>query len=134
MVGIHRSVTWSPGQSRVHKELAIMVSKRKFWNPKKWFRKKQKTSDDHVVHSHQEQRETEGPRSRSTEELSTDEEPVRSHDVRNSTSMHPGLSVSHDSVFHPLNSGSSDLELDGAQSSSSLSMSQPLGDPKLQVN
>ncbi|XP_050307761.1 uncharacterized protein LOC126744412 isoform X3 [Anthonomus grandis grandis] len=113
--------------------LVKVVSKRKFWNPKKWFRKKQKTSDDHVVHSHQEQRETEGPRSRSTEELSTDEEPVRSHDVRNSTSMHPGLSVSHDSVFHPLNSGSSDLELDGAQSSSSLSMSQPLGDPKLQT-
>lgn len=53
--------------------------------------------------------------------------------MRNSTSMHPGLSVSHDSVFHPLNSGSSDLELDGAQSSSSLSISQPLGDAKLQV-
>ncbi|KAF7264277.1 hypothetical protein GWI33_000402, partial [Rhynchophorus ferrugineus] len=112
------------------------VSKRKFWNPKKWFRKKQKTSDEHMTHgshiphSQQEHRDVEGARSRSTDELSTDEEPSRSNEVRNSSSMHPGLSVSHDSVFHPLNS--SDLELDGAQSSSSLSISQPLGDSKLQ--
>ncbi|XP_030767045.1 uncharacterized protein LOC115890830 isoform X2 [Sitophilus oryzae] len=110
------------------------VSKRKFWNPKKWFRKKQKTSDDNVTQvQHQEHKDVDGGRSRSTGELSTDEEPSRSHDVRNSSSMHPGLSVSHDSVFHPLNSGSSDLELDGAQSSSSLSISQPLGDIKLQT-
>ncbi|XP_066154495.1 muscle M-line assembly protein unc-89-like isoform X2 [Euwallacea fornicatus] len=115
------------------------VSKRKFWNPKKWFRKKQKTGEDIVVHSHShhhpEQRDVDGNRSRSTGELSTDEEiPPRSHhEVRNSASMHPGLSVSHDSVFHPLNSGSSDLELEGAQSSSSLSVSQPLGDAKLQT-
>ncbi|XP_066154497.1 muscle M-line assembly protein unc-89-like isoform X4 [Euwallacea fornicatus] len=116
-----------------------VVSKRKFWNPKKWFRKKQKTGEDIVVHSHShhhpEQRDVDGNRSRSTGELSTDEEiPPRSHhEVRNSASMHPGLSVSHDSVFHPLNSGSSDLELEGAQSSSSLSVSQPLGDAKLQT-
>ncbi|XP_076252506.1 uncharacterized protein LOC143191377 isoform X15 [Rhynchophorus ferrugineus] len=115
-----------------------VVSKRKFWNPKKWFRKKQKTSDEHMTHgshiphSQQEHRDVEGARSRSTDELSTDEEPSRSsNEVRNSSSMHPGLSVSHDSVFHPLNS--SDLELDGAQSSSSLSISQPLGDSKLQT-
>ncbi|XP_060530246.1 uncharacterized protein LOC132704331 isoform X3 [Cylas formicarius] len=108
----------------------LVVSKRKFWNPKKWFRKKQKANDDIVVQDH---RDIDGIRSRSTSELSVDEEPIRSHDVRNSSSMHPGLSVSHDSVFHPLNSGSSDLELDGAQSSSSLSISQPLSDAKLQT-
>ncbi|CAG9762967.1 unnamed protein product [Ceutorhynchus assimilis] len=113
-----------------------VVSKRKFWNPKKWFRKKQKTGDDaagvHHLHQHQDVvRDQDGSRSRSTGELSTDEEPTRSLEVRNSANMNPGLSVSHDSVFHPLNS--SDLELDGAQSSSSLSISQPLGDAKLQT-
>ncbi|KAJ8937617.1 hypothetical protein NQ318_003734 [Aromia moschata] len=50
---------------------------------------------------------------------------------RSSSSMHPGLSVSHDSVFHSPNSGS-DMELDAAQSSSSLSISQPLVDLRLQ--
>lgn len=35
--------------------------------------------------------------------------------------MHPGLSVSHDSIFHSPNSGS-ELELEEAQSSSSLSI------------
>lgn len=54
----------------------LVVSKRKFWNPKKWFRKKQKTGEgETVVHPHhQEQRDVEGNRSRSTGELSTDEE------------------------------------------------------------
>lgn len=47
--------------------------------------------------------------------------------------MHPGLSVSHDSVFHSPNSGS-DMELDAAESSSSLSISQPHVDQKLQVS
>lgn len=46
--------------------------------------------------------------------------------------MHPGLSVSHDSVFHSPNSGS-DMELDAAESSSSLSISQPYVDQRLQV-
>lgn len=47
--------------------------------------------------------------------------------------MHPGLSVSHDSVFHSPNSGS-DMELDAAESSSSLSISQPYVDQRLQVS
>lgn len=53
-----------------------VVSKRKFWNPKKWFRKKQKTGDEAVVHLHHpEQRDGDGNRSRSTGELSIDEDP-----------------------------------------------------------
>lgn len=52
---------------------------------------------------------------------------------RSSGSMHPGLSVSHDSVFHSPNSGS-DMELDAAESSSSLSISQPFIDQRLQVS
>lgn len=38
--------------------------------------------------------------------------------------MHPGLSVSHDSIFHSPNSGS-ELDLEEAQSSSSLSFHHP---------
>ncbi|XP_048517519.1 uncharacterized protein LOC109538146 isoform X2 [Dendroctonus ponderosae] len=133
---LQRASTWAPADQKSHRHILAIVSKRKFWNPKKWFRKKQKTGDEAVVHLHHpEQRDGDGNRSRSTGELSIDEEsPPRSHhEGRNSTNMHPGLSVSHDSVFHPLNSGSSDLDLDEAQSSSSLSISQPLGDAKLQT-
>nr|CAH7768340.1 unnamed protein product [Callosobruchus chinensis] len=49
-----------------------------------------------------------------------------------SSSMHLGLSVSHDSVFHSPNSGS-DIDLDAAQSSSSLSACQPHMDCRLQT-
>lgn len=52
---------------------------------------------------------------------------------RSGSSMHPGLSVSHDSVFHSPNSGS-DLEIDAAHSSSSLSISHPQIDVRLQVS
>lgn len=47
--------------------------------------------------------------------------------------MHPGLSVSHDSVFHSPHSGS-DMELETAQSSSSLSIIHPVPDLRLQVS
>lgn len=46
--------------------------------------------------------------------------------------MHQMLSLSHDSVFQSPHSGSSEMELDAAQSSSSLSISQPF-DQKLKV-
>lgn len=79
-------------------------------------------------------------RSRSTSELSITEEQTKRRFVlfvfnyffivslcvifRSGSSMHPGLSVSHDSVFHSPNSGS-DMDLDRAQSSSSLCITQP---------
>lgn len=51
---------------------------------------------------------------------------------RSSNPISPGLSVSHDSVFP--HSGS-ELELDTAKSTSSLSIHQPiLPDPRLQVS
>lgn len=53
--------------------------------------------------------------------------------IRNGTPMHPGLSVSHDSVFHSPNSGS-EIELEGAQSSSSLSIHHQHHADRLQVS
>lgn len=105
-----------------------VASKRKFWNPRKWFKRKNKASGDDVVVVEVTEIGKDALRSRSTSELSVTEEGRR----RSSSSMHPGLSVSHDSVFHSPNSGS-DMELDNAQSSSSLSISQPLGDLRLQT-
>uniref|UniRef100_A0A6P7FQ65 Uncharacterized protein LOC114331514 isoform X5 n=1 Tax=Diabrotica virgifera virgifera TaxID=50390 RepID=A0A6P7FQ65_DIAVI len=104
-----------------------VASKRRFWNPKKWFRRKNKNSNDEVVVVEVTEIGKDALRSRSTSELSVAEEGRR----RSSSSMHPGLSVSHDSVFHSPNSGS-DMELDAAQSSSSLSISQPHVDLRLQ--
>ncbi|XP_056630259.1 uncharacterized protein LOC130440913 isoform X7 [Diorhabda sublineata] len=103
-----------------------VTSKRKFWNPIRWFKRKHKTSDEVVVVEVTELGK-DALRSRSTSELSVTEEERR----RSSTSMHPGLSLSHDSVFHSPNSGS-DMELDAAQRSSSQSISQPPLDIRLQ--
>ncbi|XP_017770498.1 PREDICTED: uncharacterized protein LOC108558179 isoform X3 [Nicrophorus vespilloides] len=108
-------------------------SKRKFWNPRKWFKRKStKVTEEAVIENNTsivigggstEALET-TLRSRSTSELSISEEQTRRRSTGGGggTPMHPGLSVSHDSVFHSPQSGS-DLELDGAQSSSSLSIS-----------
>ncbi|KYB27985.1 hypothetical protein TcasGA2_TC032825 [Tribolium castaneum] len=103
------------------------ATKKKFWNPKKWFKRKNKPAEDASVEVIVDK---DVLRSRSTSELSITEEQTRR---RSGSSMHPGLSVSHDSVFHSPNSGS-DIELDAAQSSSSLSISQPQIDLRLQVS
>ncbi|CAG9860940.1 unnamed protein product [Phyllotreta striolata] len=103
-------------------------SKRRFWNPKRWFKRKSKHTGEDVVVVEVTEIGKDALRSRSTSELSVTDEGRR----RSSSSMHPGLSVSHDSIFHSPNSGS-DMELDNAQSSSSLSISQPLGDLRLQT-
>ncbi|KAG5873674.1 hypothetical protein JTB14_017151 [Gonioctena quinquepunctata] len=105
-----------------------VASKRRFWNPRKWFKRKNKVSED-VVAVEVTEIGKDVLRSRSTSELSIAEDEGRR---RSSSSMHPGLSVSHDSVFHSPNSGS-DMELDAAQSSSSLSISQPHVDSRLQL-
>ncbi|XP_064214987.1 titin homolog isoform X3 [Tribolium castaneum] len=102
------------------------ATKKKFWNPKKWFKRKNKPAEDASVEVIVDK---DVLRSRSTSELSITEEQTRR---RSGSSMHPGLSVSHDSVFHSPNSGS-DIELDAAQSSSSLSISQPQIDLRLQT-
>ncbi|XP_018576363.1 microtubule-associated protein futsch isoform X3 [Anoplophora glabripennis] len=104
-----------------------VASKRRFWNPKKWFKRKNKVTED-VAPVEVTEIGKDALRSRSTSELSVADDVRR----RSSSSMHPGLSVSHDSVFHSPNSGS-DMELDAAQSSSSLSISQPLVDSRLQT-
>jgi hypothetical protein len=104
------------------------ASKKKFWNPKKWFKRKNKATED--VTAPVDNVGNDVLRSRSTSELSIAEDQIRR---RSGSSMHPGLSVSHDSVFHSPNSGS-DIELGGAQSSSSLSISQPQIDLRLQVS
>ncbi|XP_074037834.1 uncharacterized protein isoform X5 [Leptinotarsa decemlineata] len=105
-----------------------VASKRRFWNPRKWFKRKNKVTEDAAPVDVTEIGK-DALRSRSTSELSVGEEEGRR---RSSSSMHPGLSVSHDSVFHSPNSGS-DMELDVAQSSSSLSISQPHVDLRLQT-
>uniref|UniRef100_A0A1Y1N0S0 DUF4592 domain-containing protein n=1 Tax=Photinus pyralis TaxID=7054 RepID=A0A1Y1N0S0_PHOPY len=100
-----------------------IASKKKFWNPRKWFKRKtSKASEDSIpTIDNSDTVTSETLRSRSTSEISeTDDAQKR----RSGTPMHPGLSVSHDSIFHSPNSGS-ELELDEAQSSSSLSIHQP---------
>ncbi|XP_074037832.1 uncharacterized protein isoform X3 [Leptinotarsa decemlineata] len=113
---------------RTRKKYSLVASKRRFWNPRKWFKRKNKVTEDAAPVDVTEIGK-DALRSRSTSELSVGEEEGRR---RSSSSMHPGLSVSHDSVFHSPNSGS-DMELDVAQSSSSLSISQPHVDLRLQT-
>ncbi|XP_063905277.1 microtubule-associated protein 1B isoform X3 [Zophobas morio] len=103
------------------------ATKRKFWNPRKWFKRKNKAAEDVIPVDIVEKDDL---RSRSTSELSITDDQIRRS--RSGSSMPPGLSVSHDSVFHSPNSGS-DIELDAAQSSSSLSISQPQIDSRLQT-
>lgn len=50
-----------------------VASKKKFWNPRKWFRRKNKSSDDEG-HHHQVLQPKETLRSRSTSELSVTDE------------------------------------------------------------
>lgn len=101
----------------------IVTSKRRFWNPKKWFKRKHKVSDDALASGlgsgdgSSMEIGNEALRSRSTSELSVTDEQSRR---RSAASIQQGLSVSHDSVFHSPHSGS-DMELEAAQSSSSLS-------------
>ncbi|CAH1955280.1 unnamed protein product [Acanthoscelides obtectus] len=103
-------------------------NKRRFWNPKKWFRRKSSKVSNEAVAAETVETGKDALRSRSTSELSVVDEGRR----RSSSSMHLGLSVSHDSVFHSPNSGS-EIELDAAQSSSSLSTCQPHMDCRLQT-
>lgn len=100
-----------------------IASKKKFWNPRKWFKRKtNKTSEDSIPTIENSDTVTsETLRSRSTSEISETDD---AHKRRSGTPLHPGLSVSHDSIFHSPNSGS-ELELDEEQSSSSLSIHQP---------
>ncbi|KAF5294886.1 hypothetical protein FQR65_LT10684 [Abscondita terminalis] len=105
------------------RKYTLVASKKKFWNPRKWFKRKtNKAQEDITVPSNEtlEVTVTETIRSRSTSEISeTDETQKR----RSGTPMHPGLSVSHDSIFHSPHS-ESELELEEAPSSSSLSIQQ----------
>ncbi|XP_022913284.1 glutamic acid-rich protein-like isoform X3 [Onthophagus taurus] len=95
----------------------LVSTKKRFWNPRKWFkRKNNKVADDVNVSNDSEVKE--GLRSRSSSELS---EPEEAPKRRSGVPMHPGLSVSHDSVFHSPHSGS-EIELEGAHSASSLSV------------
>lgn len=101
-----------------------VASKKKFWNRLRWFRRKNKQLDDALPRELPQQavyypKET-SLRSISTSELSIE----NSAKKRNSTSMHPGLSVSHDSVFHSQQSGS-ETDLEGSRSVSSLCILQP---------
>ncbi|GJQ65610.1 hypothetical protein Trydic_g7705 [Trypoxylus dichotomus] len=104
-------------ETEYENEKNVGQKKKRFWN--KWFSKrKNKIMEDTSSPTEVLELPKESQRSRSTSELSETEEPTRR---RNGTPMHPGLSVSHDSVFHSPHSGS-EVELEGAQSSSSLSI------------
>ncbi|KAK9870037.1 hypothetical protein WA026_006132 [Henosepilachna vigintioctopunctata] len=108
----------------------LVATKKKFWNRIKWFKRKNKVIEDSVlpVSDYVATTTTESLRSRSTSELSIEEPPRK----RNGSSMYPGLSVSHDSVFHSPHSGS-ETDLDVVRSSSSLFIpNQPQAE--LQVN
>ncbi|XP_065158681.1 uncharacterized protein [Atheta coriaria] len=102
-------------------------TKKKFWNPRKWFKRKSNKVVEEAPNSLTETNQT--LRSRSTSELSVAEDQTRR---RSGTPMHPGLSVSHDSVFHSPHSGS-ELELEAAQSSSSLSISHQPTQPDIRL-
>lgn len=94
-----------------------VATKKKFWNRLKWFKRKNKVIEDSVLPVSDYIPTSESLRSRSTSELSIEEPPRK----RNGSSMYPGLSVSHDSVFHSPQSGS-ETDLDVGHSSSSLSI------------
>ncbi|KAK4887753.1 hypothetical protein RN001_004024 [Aquatica leii] len=110
----------------------IIASKKKFWNPRKWFKRKtNKVAEDTVTPTIEsiEVNVNESLRSRSTSEISEADEAQKR---RSGTPMHPGLSVSHDSIFHSPHSGS-ELELEEAQSSSSLSIQHQPTQSELRV-
>ncbi|KAL3267159.1 hypothetical protein HHI36_011298, partial [Cryptolaemus montrouzieri] len=107
------------------RKYSLVATKKKFWNRLKWFKRKNKVIEDSVVLPVSDYIPTsDSLRSRSTSELSIEEPPRK----RNGSAMYPGLSVSHDSVFHSRHSGS-ETDLDVARSSSSLCIpTQPQAD------
>ncbi|XP_044749986.1 uncharacterized protein LOC123310542 isoform X3 [Coccinella septempunctata] len=98
-----------------NRKYRLVATKKKFWNRLKWFKRKNKVIEDSVLPVSDYIATSESLRSRSTSELSIEEPPRK----RNGSSMYPGLSVSHDSVFHSPQSGS-ETDLDVGHSSSSL--------------
>ncbi|KAF5270099.1 hypothetical protein FQA39_LY08511 [Lamprigera yunnana] len=112
LIDTHRS------RSKIIRFVSV-ASKKKFWNPRKWFKRKSNKPSEESLPTVEttEVNVIETLRSRSTSEIAETDETHK----RSGTPMHPGLSVSHDSIFHSPHSGS-ELELEEAQSSSSLSI------------